>query len=47
MNKNRKSVKVEKESEIGGWDRYWFSSAPVATVSMIRGLLALITLIYF
>ena len=47
MNKHHKSVKVEQESEIGGWDRYWFSSAPVAPVSMIRGSLAMITLIYF
>ena len=47
MNRNRKSVKVEKESELRGWDRYWFSSASVAPVSMIRGSLAMITLIYF
>ncbi|HBV63557.1 MAG TPA: hypothetical protein DEF45_11095 [Rhodopirellula sp.] len=47
MNENRKVVKAENELEIGAWDRYWFSNAPVAPVSMIRGLLALITLIYF
>ena len=47
MNKTRKAIKPETESEIGGWDHYWFSSTPVAPVSMIRGLLALLTLIYF
>lgn len=47
MNENRNVAKVEKEPEIGTWDRYWFSSAPVAPVSMIRGLLAMITLVYF
>ncbi len=47
MNNNRKVVQVAKESEIGGWDRYWFSNAPIAPVSVIRGLLAMITLLYF
>jgi len=47
MNKTRKAIKPETESEIGGWDHYWFSSTPVAPVSMIRGSLAMITLIYF
>jgi hypothetical protein len=47
MNKNNKAFKPEKGTEIGGWDRFWFSNAPVAPVSMIRGSLAMITLIYF
>ena len=32
MNKTRKAIKPETESEIGGWDHYWFSSTPVALV---------------
>ncbi|MCH1438062.1 MAG: hypothetical protein L7W43_00290 [Rubripirellula sp.] len=47
MSKNSSAIKVATESEIGGWDRYWFSNAPVAPVSAIRGLLAIITLVYF
>lgn len=37
----------EKETQTGTWDRYWFSNGSVAKVSTIRGLLAMITLIYF
>ena len=47
MKTNSNAVKLEADTEIGVWDRYWFSSGPVEPVSIIRGLLALIALIYF
>ena len=47
MSKNSPVLSSERELVIGGWDRYWFSAAPVATVSMVRGLLAVIAFLYF
>ena len=47
MKKNIQSSVPGNELVIGGWDRFWFSRADVAPVSVIRGLLAMTTLMYF
>ena len=47
MNKNSPALGSDSELLIGVWDRYWFSPAAVAPVSMIRGLLAMTALFYF
>ena len=47
MSKISKAGSSENELEIGAWDRYWFSSASIESVSLVRGLLASITLLYF
>ncbi len=34
-------------TELGGWDRFWFSPASIAWSAMIRGILCLATAVYF
>lgn len=47
MSSNSTTKMTTATESLSGWDRFWFSPAPVAAVSRIRSALAVIAFLYF